>query len=122
MIDHITFRVSDVEKSKQFYAETFAPLGYKIAFGKDGVFHAFDTGDGLFEITQSEDAKVLTKTHIALRGKSRDDVDAFHQAGLKAGGKDNGKPGPRPEYTKNYYAAFLLDPDGHNIEVMFDSN
>lgn len=120
MIDHITFRVSDVEKSREFYEKTFAPLGYKISFGKDGVFHAFDIKDGLFEIMQSEDEKVLTKTHIALRVKDKQAVDSFFKAGLEAGGKDNGKPGPRPEYTETYYAAFVLDPDGHNIEAMFD--
>jgi len=121
MIDHVTFRVSDVEVSKKFYETTFAPLGYKITFGKDGVFHAFNIGDGLFEIMQSEDNKVLTKTHIALRAKDKNEVDTFYAAGLKAGGKDNGKPGPRPEYTETYYASFILDPDGHNIEVCFDN-
>ena len=118
MIDHVTIKVSDVEKSKEFYKKTFTPLGYKIAFGEDGVFHAFDIGEGLFEITQSKDEKVITTSHVALKGKSRKDVDAFYHAGLEAGGRDNGKPGPRPEYTKTYYAAFVLDPDGHNIEVM----
>ena len=97
-------------------------MGYKIAFGKEGSFHAFDIGDGLFEIMQSEDGKVLTKTHIAFRVKSKGDVDLFHATGLKVGGKDNGEPGPRPEYTENYYAAFLLDPDEHNIEAMIDSH
>lgn len=121
MIDHITFRVSDVEKSKTFYEKLFASLGYTIAFGKDGVFHAFDIGDGLFEITQSEDNQVLTKTHIALRVKSKKEVEAFHKAGLEAGGEDNGAPGPRPDYTETYYAAFIFDPDGHNIEAMIDS-
>ncbi len=120
MIDHITFRVSDVEKSKKFYEKTFSPLDYKVTFGKENVFHAFDIGNGLFEIMQSEDNKVLTKTHIALRVNDKKLVDAFYEAGFEAGGKDNGKPGSRPDYTPTYYAAFIFDPDGHNIEVMFD--
>lgn len=120
MIDHVTIKVSDVEKSREFYERTFAPLGYKICFGEKGIFHAFDIGNGLFEIMQSPDKKVLTTSHIALRGKSKEDVELFHKAGLEAGGRDNGKPGSRPEYTPDYYAAFILDPDEHNIEVMLD--
>jgi catechol 2,3-dioxygenase-like lactoylglutathione lyase family enzyme len=120
MIDHVTFAVSDLEKSKRFYEQAFAPLGFRIAFGKEGVFWAFDIDDGLFEIMRSGSPPPLTRVHVALRVKSKADVDAFHSAALAAGARDNGPPGPRPEYTPNYYACFILDPDGYNIEAMID--
>ena len=76
--------------------------------------------DGLFEIMQAKQAAPLTGVHVALRVKSRTDVDEFYRAALAAGGRDNGAPGPRPQYTPNYYACFVLDPDGYNIEAMID--
>ncbi|MFE0756886.1 VOC family protein [Inquilinus sp. NPDC058860] len=120
MIDHVTINVSDLQKSKRFYESALAPLGYGVAFGKEGSFWAFDIGDGLFEIQRSDGPPPLTPTHVAFRVKSREEVDAFHCAALAVGGRDNGAPGPRPEYTEAYYAAFVLDPDGHNIEAMID--
>lgn len=118
MIDHVTVSVSNLEKSKQFYEKTLAPLGYKIAFGEAGVFWAFNIGNGLFEIRQAEGP--LTSFHIAFRVESHEKVRKFYDAALKAGGKDHGPPGPRPHYTEKYYACFILDPDEHNIEVMYD--
>ncbi|TSD88710.1 VOC family protein [Mycobacterium sp. KBS0706] len=120
MIDHVTLNVSDLRKSRLFYESSFAPLGYGLAFGKDDVFWAFDIGDGLFEIQQSDAPSPLTPAHVALRVTSREEVDAFHRAALAAGGRDNGAPGPRPDYSETYYAAFVLDPDGHNIEAMIN--
>src|SRR5262245_53772010 len=114
MIDHITIAVSDLQKSKLFYERTLAPLGYRLSFGKEGVFWAFDIGDGLFEIQQSDDEPPLTRLHVAFRAKNRVEVDAFFQAALSAGAQDNGAPGPRPAYAENYYACFVLDPDGYN--------
>ncbi len=121
MIDHITIEVSNLEKSKEFYEKAFEPLGYKISFGKKGIFWAFDVGDGLFEMQQSESKSPLTRIHVAFRAKSREEVKKFYQAALNAGAKDNGTPGPRPEYTKKYYACFVLDPDWYNIEAMIDA-
>jgi len=118
MIDHVTFAVSDLARSKAFYERALAPLGYRIAFGKEGVFWAFDIGDGLFEIQRSEEKPPLTRVHVAFRVRSKDDVDAFHRAALAAGAVDNGAPGPRPQYSATYYAGFVLDPDGYNIEAM----
>jgi catechol 2,3-dioxygenase-like lactoylglutathione lyase family enzyme len=120
MIDHVTINVSDVENSRRFYESAFAPLGYRVSFGKEGRFWAFDIGDGLFEIQQWDGAPPLTPVHVALRVTSREQVDAFHRAALAAGGRDNGAPGPRPDYAANYYAGFVLDPDGHNIEAMIN--
>ncbi|WP_119391288.1 VOC family protein [Taklimakanibacter lacteus] len=120
MIDHVTFAVGNLEKSKRFYEQAFAPLGYRVAFGEAGRFWAFDIDDGLFEIMQSADKPPLTRVHVAFRVKSRADVDEFYRAALAAGARDNGPPGPRPQYTPNYYACFVLDPDGYNIEAMID--
>jgi len=120
VIDHVTFAVSDIARSKQFYEQAFAPLGYKIAFGDEGRFWAFDIGDGLFEIMQAEASAALPRIHVAFRVGSKADVVEFHRAALAAGARDNGAPGPRPQYTPNYYACFVLDPDGNNIEAMID--
>ena len=106
MIDHVTIRVSDVEKSKAFYEATLQPLGYKHAFGQVGAFHAFDIGQGLFEIMQAEARKVETSTHVALRVADEGGVESFYNAAVEAGGRDNGAPGPRPDYTNTYYACF----------------
>lgn len=120
MIDHVTLSVSDLQKSKLFYEKALGALGYRLAFGEEGIFWAFDVDDGLFEIMQSAMKPPLTRVHVALRVRSKADVDEFHRAALAAGGKDNGAPGPRPQYTPNYYACFILDPDGYNIEAMID--
>lgn len=120
MIDHVTIFVSDLAKSKNFYEKAFAPLGWKIAFGEELYFWAFGLKLGLFEIAQYEGQGAITSSHIAFRVESHEQVKAFYEAALNAGAKDNGLPGPRPQYTESYYAAFVLDPDGHNIEAMFD--
>ncbi|OWV77884.1 lactoylglutathione lyase [Rhizobium sp. R635] len=118
MIDHMTVAVSDLSKSKLFYEKAFLPLGYRLAFGKENVFWAFDIGNGcLFEIQQAESPPPLTRIHVAFRARSKAEVDAFHHAALDAGARDNGGPGPRPEYAPDYYACFVLDPDGYNIEA-----
>ncbi|MDX8447179.1 VOC family protein [Mesorhizobium captivum] len=121
MIDHITIEVSDLDKSKLFYEKAFAPLGNRLSFGKQGVFWAFDVGNGcLFEIQRTGEKQQLTHLHVAFRVKSRAEVDAFYRAALEAGGADNGAPGARPDYAENYYACFVLDPDGYNIEAMIN--
>lgn len=121
MIDHVTIRVSNLENSKKFYEQSLAPLGYKISFGEAPYFWAFDIGNGLFEIAQYQGSTPLTPCHIAFRVNSHEKVQEFYRAAISAGAKDYGAPGPRPQYTPNYYAAFILDPDGHNIEAMFDA-
>ncbi|TIU43196.1 MAG: VOC family protein, partial [Mesorhizobium sp.] len=97
------------------------PLGYSLAFGKEGVFWAFDVGNGcLFEIQSTGETPPLTHLHVAFRVKSEAEVDAFYRAALDAGAADNGAPGSRPDYAPNYYACFVLDPDGYNIEAMIN--
>lgn len=121
MIDHVTIKVANLEKSREFYENTFKPLGYKVSFGEEGVFHAFDIGKGcLFEIAQYQGTGQITSVHVAFRAPSREHVKQFHEAAIAAGGIDNGAPGPRPNYTENYYACFVFDPDGHNVEAIFD--
>lgn len=121
MIDHITIAVRDLETSKQFYEQAFLPLGYTLAFGETGSFWAFDLGKGfLFEIRRAQKEESIGSVHVAFRAMNQDKVKAFYEAAINAGAKDNGAPGPRPEYTENYYACFVLDPDGHNIEAVFD--
>ncbi len=116
MIDHMSIPVKDFQKSKAFYEKALAPLGYTLqaelgadvaGFGKDG---------GDFWIGKGEPAKV--HIHVAFAAKSRQEVDAFYKAAIAAGGKDNGKPGLRPEYHEKYYGAFVLDLDGYNIEAV----
>lgn len=121
MIDHVTIKVKNLHRSRQFYEEAFRPLNYTVCFGEEGIFWAFDIEDGLYEIMQVKDVEApLTGFHLAFRVKSRALVDAFYEAAIAAGGRDNGQPGPRPQYTPNYYACFVFDPDGHNIEAMCD--
>ena len=116
IIDHIGLAVSDHAKSKSFYSKALLPLGIKevkeskgwSGFGKDGKPEFwFGIGRG-----------VQQPTHIAFSANSRKEVDAFYQAAIGAGAKDNGSPGIRAEYHPNYYAAFVFDPDGHNIEAV----
>ena len=120
MIDHVTIQVSNVAKSKIFYEKAFKALSYKLSFGEDDIFYAFDLGDNyLFEIAQYKGETTITSSHIAFRVNSIEEVNEFYEAALQAGAKDNGKPGLRPEYADNYYACFVYDPDGHNIEAVF---
>jgi catechol 2,3-dioxygenase-like lactoylglutathione lyase family enzyme len=120
VIDHLTIGVSDLEASRRFYAQALEPLGFseigawsdagrEIAFGLEeandfGLSDRYESGGQL---------------HIAFAADTREQVDAFHRAALAAGGRDNGAPGPRPEYSAGYYGAFVLDPDGHNVEAVF---
>ncbi len=121
MIDHVSIKVSNLEESRAFYEKIFAPLGYKISFGREGEMWAFDIGNrSLFEILQHNGNDPITGVHVAFRAESQEQVRAFHDAAISYGATDNGKPGLRPNYTPNYYASFILDPDGHNIEAMVD--
>lgn len=113
-VDHIGISVSDLEKAKAFYTAALAPLGMKIisdygvtvGMGDDFPFLWLSAGNA-------------GHVHLALTAPDRATVDAFHAAAVAAGGTDNGKPGPRPEYHEHYYGAFVLDADGHNIEAVF---
>jgi catechol 2,3-dioxygenase-like lactoylglutathione lyase family enzyme len=118
LIDHLTVGVSDLETSRRFYSQALEPLG----FGEIGPWSAakgisFGLEDAN-DFAISQEYKVGGQLHIAFAADNRAQVDAFHAAALAAGGRDNGPPGPRPEYAENYYGAFVLDPDGHNVEAV----
>jgi catechol 2,3-dioxygenase-like lactoylglutathione lyase family enzyme len=117
LIDHVQLVVRDLEASRRFYGAVLGALGVPISGEGPGFFFADEL------VVSSEDspasAGALTgRAHVALQAKDRDAVERFHRAGLEAGGKDNGPPGLRP-YHPGYYAAFLLDPDGNNVEAVF---
>lgn len=122
MIDHITFGVSNFARSTAFYDRAFAPLGVRRLFDvppeHSGGVSATGYGDNRPWFWIAEQDATRGKLHICLQAKRRADVDAFHAAALEAGGKDNGPPGLRPHYHPTYYGAFVLDPDGHNIEAV----
>lgn len=126
MIDHTGVVVSDDQKSKAFYVATLAPLGYAllVEFPVSVTGHADVAGFGAppkpdFWLTRGTPNQ--PPLHIAFRAGSRALVDSFYKAALAAGGRDNGPPGLRPHYHANYYGAFVLDPDGHNIEAVCHS-
>ncbi len=124
ILDHMGFGVGDYERAKMFYTATLAPLGITLimevpaeenrsghaacGFGRDG--------HPLFWI--GAEGRTTPPVHLAFRAMTREQVDGFHVAALKAGATDNGAPGLRPRHHANYYAAFVIDPDGHNIEAV----
>ncbi len=115
MIDHLGINISDLARSKAFYEKALAPLGYTMIM-------AFEQFAG-FGIAPKPDfwigtGPTETKIHVAFRAASRAVVKAFYEAAIAAGGKDNGAPGVREIYHPNYFGAFVLDPDGHNIEAV----
>jgi catechol 2,3-dioxygenase-like lactoylglutathione lyase family enzyme len=122
LLDHVTFGVSDFPRSAAFYDASFAPLGMKRLFDvpPEHSGGASCTGYGdtrpFFWIIEADATR--GKLHLALTAGTRAAVDAFHTAAIAAGGRDNGAPGVRPHYHPNYYGAFVLDPDGHNIEAV----
>jgi catechol 2,3-dioxygenase-like lactoylglutathione lyase family enzyme len=124
LIDHVGFAVSDYERAKAFYAKALAPLGYVLIMevgGKDNPSGhpaaGFGAG-GKPDFWIGGEGKLEKPLHVALLANDRAGVDAFHKAALAAGGRNNGAPGLRPQYHPNYYGAFVLDPDGHNIEAV----
>jgi catechol 2,3-dioxygenase-like lactoylglutathione lyase family enzyme len=123
MIDHTGLVVSDPARSRRFYERALAPLGYRVLME---IPQQFTGGRVVFgmgvapkaDFWISEGTPNQPRVHIAFRAKDHAEVDAFHRAALDAGGTDNGAPGPRPHYHQHYYGAFVLDPDGHNVEAV----
>lgn len=115
MLDHVGFNVSDFERSKSFYLAALAPLGLTLLGAGEG-WAMIGGKDGRLWIGAYGPA--ATPIHLAFRAPDRAAVDAFHAAALKAGGRDNGGPGIRTAYAPDYYAAFVFDPDGHNVEAV----
>lgn len=122
-IAHVGVRVANLKNASSFYLQALAPLHYAVFKEIDGVVVGLHPKYGApdFWIHESPEAKegIAAKIHVAFCVSSRRTVDAFHKAALKAGGTCNGPPGERPHYVKGYYAAYVLDPDGNNIECMY---
>lgn len=118
MFDHVGVNVSDLEKSKSFYEQTLEPLGYAVKMEFEGAA-GFGAQDWIppFWIRQGEKSGPV---HVAF-STDREGVDAFYQAAIDAGGRDNGPPGVRADYHEHYYAAFVHDPDGNNVEAVCHS-
>lgn len=124
IIDHFGFGVSDYRRAKAFYAQALAPLGITLVMElepeqTEGKVWACGFGKGgKPEFWIGSDGKTWPSLHVAFTADTRAEVRAFHEAALAAGGRDNGAPGLRPRYHPDYYGAFILDLDGHNVEVV----
>lgn len=119
MIDHLTLHVKDIDTSKEFYSKALAPLGYAQTSEMPEYKVTGYGVEGKSDIWLVGDAAGTPPGHVAFVAHDADSVDAFYDAAIAAGGKDNGAPGYRKDYSPGYYAAFVYDPDGHNIEVVF---
>ncbi len=116
MLDHVGLPVEDVSRSKRFYERALVPLGYGLIAEYDDAAAGFGReGKPDFWIARGAAGAAV---HVAFISPDRATVDAFHAAAVVAGGRDNGEPGLRPQYHPTYYGAFVLDPDGHNIEAV----
>jgi len=118
VLDHVGFAVSDYGRSKAFYEKALAPLGLTILLEPQEQAAGFgEDGKAIFWI-EAQGRAVKGRLHVAFTARDRDTVDAFHVAALAAGATDNGAPGVREMYHPHYYGAYVLDPDGHNIEAV----
>jgi catechol 2,3-dioxygenase-like lactoylglutathione lyase family enzyme len=114
MLDHTTVNVTDLEAAKAFYSKALDPLGYTLMF-EVGEYLGFGDGRPNLGVVRRDP---VGGAHVAFRAESRESVDAFFAAATAAGGEDNGQPGLRPHYHETYYAAFVRDADGNNIEAV----
>jgi catechol 2,3-dioxygenase-like lactoylglutathione lyase family enzyme len=116
MFDHVGFGVTNLAESKAFYLKALQPLGVSVAMeGPYGVGMGQNNKPSLWLFETKEHPAQL---HIAFKAQTRKQVDEFYRAAMSAGGKDNGPPGLRPHYHANYYGAFVIGPDGHNVEAV----
>jgi len=119
MFDHVKFGVSDFAASKAFYLQALAPLGIVLVSEGDPSYGAeLCHPDGKVSLCIFQTAEKPAHLHVAFVAETRAQVDAFHRAALQAGGRDHGAPGLRPHYHASYYAAFVIGPDGHNLEAV----
>jgi catechol 2,3-dioxygenase-like lactoylglutathione lyase family enzyme len=117
MIDHVKLFTTDPAASRAFYEQALKPLGYRVMLEPAPGVVGLGATRPDFWIAPAGDRPTLC--HLAFRVDSQQEVAAFHAAALAAGGTDNGEPGPRPHYHQNYYSAFVLDPDGNNVEAVY---
>ena len=118
MFDHVKFGVSDFAASKAFYVQALAPLGIKLGAEGEPSYGAEFVSSGITSWIIFETDETPAHLHIAFAAETRAQVDAFYSAAIAAGAQDHGAPGLRPKYHANYYAAFVIGPDGHNIEAV----
>ena len=116
MFDHVVFGVSDYAASKAFFLKALEPLGVAVAL--EGPLGVELSAKGKASLCMFQTEEKPAHLHLAFTAENRRQVEAFYRTALEAGGKDNGAPGLRPHYHANYYAAFVIGPDGHNIEVV----
>jgi len=114
MIDHVVLYVSDLGRSRRFYEQALEPVGYGIVFETEGLVAFGSEGQTRFAVRSGKEPN--TTAHVAFQAEDRATVDAFHAAAMAAGGIDEGPPGVRENYGPTYYAAFVGDPDGNNVE------
>jgi catechol 2,3-dioxygenase-like lactoylglutathione lyase family enzyme len=118
VLDHVAIEVDDFDRSRAFYETALAPLGFEVVMEPMPQMAGFGTADKPWFWVVARGRPTVHGVHLAFQANDRDAVDTFHAAGLAAGGTDNGAPGPRPIYHSSYYAAFVLDPDGNNVEAV----
>lgn len=118
MFDHVKFGVSDFAASKAFFLAALEPLGLAVVAEGPPTYGIELSADGKASLVLYQTEEKPAHLHLAFLAENRQQVDAFHRAALAAGGKDHGAPGVRPHYHASYYAAFVIGPDGHNIEVV----
>jgi len=118
MFDHVKIGVSDYAASKAFFVKALEPLGVAIVGEGLPTYGVELCGKSNASLCLFQTDETPAHLHLAFAAETREQVDAFHRAALEAGGKDNGAPGLRPNYHANYYAAFVIGPDGHNIEAV----
>ena len=119
VIDHLTLGVNDLTRSREFYVRALLPLGFaEISVRRDDAHEVAFGLDEADDFTISTAYDTAAPVHVAFAADRREQVDAFYAAALTAGGRDNGRPGLRPQYSSDYYAAFVLDPDGNNVEAV----
>lgn len=116
MFDHVVFGVSDYAASKAFFLKALEPIGMAVV--AEGAYGIELSSDGKVSLCLFQTDEKPAHLHLAFVAENRQQVKAFHRAALAAGAKDNGAPGLRPNYSGKYYAAFVIGPDGHNIEVV----
>ena len=124
MLDHISLGTANLARARKFYDAALKPLGYKMVWPVAGYGYGYGAvkGEPKFWIglplAKRRKPRASAGTHVAVMAENRKAVDAFYKAAIRAGAKDNGKPGLRPEYHANYYGAFVFDPEGHAIEAV----
>lgn len=119
MLHHVGIKVSNLETSREFYRKALEPLGFSIMLEEAGAYLGMGKEAPELWLSQAQEGNVSQRCHVAFTAASQEQVDTFYSAAMEVGGHDNGAPGPRPDYGPNYYAAFVRDPDGNNIEATY---